>query len=142
MFPLPTINAIYVLASIPFFYCLYIAQQPLLLVLFATILAVGSSGLVAFVAGKLSLPYAPTFLLLLTGGLILLGLLSWLVVPQLQQEFAQFTSTIQNSNQTELTQLVPFVNLDQARIMEIVRSNSSPIIGQAQSLLTSSITFV
>jgi len=141
---MPTSSArslLYFMASIPLLYILYLAQQPILLVSFATLLAIGLAHLVTFLSCKLSLSYGKTFLGLLASVLVVLGALSWVVVPQLQQEVRDFTETVQQFESSTLTQSLPIPERASKEIRNVLQSSNSQIVSQIQSAVSSSVTF-
>jgi predicted PurR-regulated permease PerM len=133
-------NLAYILIGIPVLYVAYQAQQALLLVVFATILAIGFAGLISYVAKKVHVSHHVSFMLLLMATALLIGVFSWYVAPQLETQVRNFSSSVANADFGEIANYVPVIQIEESEVSATLQNNISRILSELSSVFSSTLT--
>ena len=131
----------YAVAAVPLLYIAYLAQPAILLVLFATLLAVGFTGLVNVVARHTKLPYGASFGVILLTLVLIIGGFGWYMAAPLQTQVSEFTDKLQSLDADSVSLQLPIVASLNTDVVGLLKDNASQLITQARSLISTSLTF-
>ena len=134
----PTQLTVVIITSVSALYALYVAQQAILVVLFAVLLAIGYTGLLKYVSDKIGASFGITLAgtLLLTA--LLIGGLGWYAAPQLQEQVDIFMSTAQSVETGEL--LPSYISDSNTSVTSIIQDNSSRLLAELGSVFSTSFS--
>ena len=136
----PTQLTVVIITSVSALYALYVAQQAILVVLFAVLLAIGYTGLLKYVSDKIGTSFGITLAGTLLLTVLLIGGLGWYVAPQLQEQVDIFMSTAQSVETGEL--LPTYINDANTSLTSIIQNNSSQLFTEARSIFSTSLSVV
>jgi len=137
-----SINLTYIFITIPVLYILYQAQHALLVVLFATILAIGFAGLIFYVAKKTHLSHHLSFLLLLIVTISAISIFGWYVAPQLEVQVRNFSDVVANADFEKVAQYLPIVSFEESEVSTTIQNNISRILSEVSTIFSRTLTTV
>jgi predicted PurR-regulated permease PerM len=123
-------------------YILYQAQHALLVVLFATILAIGFAGLIFYVAKKTHLSHHLSFLLLLIVTISAISIFGWYVAPQLEVQVRNFSDVVANADFEKVAQYLPIVSFEESEVSTTIQNNISRILSEVSTIFSRTLTTV
>jgi predicted PurR-regulated permease PerM len=135
-----TNNLTYILIGIPILYVIYQAQQALLLVLFATILAIGFAGLIFYISKKAHISNHISFLLLLMATTLFIGVFSWYIAPQLETQVRNFSSSVANADFGKITHYIPIISMEDGEVITTIQNNISRILSEVSTVFSRTLT--
>jgi len=133
-------NLTYIIIGVTVLYVLYQAQQALLLVLFATMLAIGFAGLISCVAKKVHLSHHGSFLLLFIVATLLIGVFSWYIAPQLETQARNFSSSVANTDFEELDSYLPILSFEEGEVITTIQNNISRVLSEISTVFSRTLT--
>ena len=134
----PTQLTVVIISSVSALYALYVAQQAILVVLFAVLLAIGYTGMLKYVSAKIGTSFGITLAGTLLLTVLLIGGLGWYAAPQLQEQVDIFMSTAQSVETGEL--LPTYISDPNTSVTSFIQDNSSRLLTELGLVFSTSFS--